>query len=75
MVQLKPHEFGEVLSKLEQFFPSKNLFWKVKFAIKSIYLAGDIEGFFFCPDYTNVVTLFMHEQQKKLDLSLATDVN
>lgn len=73
MVQLKPHEFGEVLSKLEQFFPSKNLFWKVKFAIKSIYLAGDIEGFFFCPDYTNVVTLFMHEQQKKLDLSLATD--
>lgn len=73
MVQLKPHEFGEVLSKLEQFFPSQNLFWKVKFAIKSIYLAGDIEGFFFCPDYTNVVTLFMHEQQKKLDLSLATD--
>lgn len=71
MVQLKPHEFGEVLSKLEQFFPSQNLFWKVKFAIKSIYLAGDIEGFF-CPDYTNVVTLFMHEQQKKLDLSLST---
>lgn len=26
VVQLKPHEFGEVLSKLEQFFPSKNLF-------------------------------------------------
>lgn len=72
VVQLKPHEFGEVLSKLEQFFPSQNLFWKVKFAIKSIYLAGDIEGFF-CPDYTNVVTLFMHEQQKKLDLSLSTD--
>lgn len=46
MVQLKPHEFGEVLSKLEQLFPSQNLFWKVKFAIKSIYLAGDIEGFF-----------------------------
>lgn len=46
VVQLKPHEFGEVLSKLEQFFPSQNLFWKVKFAIKSIYLAGDIEGFF-----------------------------
>lgn len=71
MVQLKPHEFGEVLSKLEQFFPSQNLFWKVKFAIKSIYLAGDTE-FFLCPDYTNVVTLFMHEQQKKLDLSLST---
>lgn len=46
VVQLKPHDFGEVLSKLEQFFPSQNLFWKVKFAIKSIYLAGDIEGFF-----------------------------
>lgn len=46
VVQLKPHEFGEVLSKLEQFFPSQNLFWKVKFAIKSIYLAGDIEVFF-----------------------------
>lgn len=26
VVQLKPHEFGEVLSKLEQFFPSQNLF-------------------------------------------------
>lgn len=62
--------------KTRTVFPSQNLFWKVKFAIKSIYLAGDIEGFF-CPDYTNVVTLFMHlfEQQKKLDLSLATDVN
>lgn len=72
VMQLKPHEFDEVLSKLEQFFPSQNLFWKVKFAIKSIYLAGDTE-FFFCPDYTNVVTLFMHEQQKKLDLSLSTD--
>lgn len=46
MVQLKPHEFGELLSKLQQFFPSQNLFWKVKFAIKSIYLAGDTE--FFC---------------------------
>lgn len=73
VMQLKPHEFGEVLSKLEQFFPSQNLFWKVKFAIKSIYLAGDTELFFFCPEYTNVVTLFMHEQQKKLDLSLSTD--
>lgn len=47
VVQLKPHEFGEVLSKLEQFFPSQNLFWKVKFAIKSIYLAGDTELVFF----------------------------
>lgn len=46
VVQLKPHEFGELLSKLQQFFPSQNLFWKVKFAIKSIYLAGDTE--FFC---------------------------
>lgn len=46
VVQLKPHEFGEVLSKLEQLFPSQNLFWKVKFAIKSIYLAGDTEFFF-----------------------------
>lgn len=32
--------------KTRTVFPSKNLFWKVKFAIKSIYLAGDIEGFF-----------------------------
>lgn len=68
---LKPHEFDVLLSKLELYFPSLNLFWKVKFAIKSIYLAGDIEVF--CPDYTNVVTLFMHEQQKKLDLSLVAD--
>lgn len=43
----------------------------VKFAFKSIFLAGDIEVF--CRDYTNVVTLFMHEQQKKLDLSLFAD--
>lgn len=26
VMQLKPHEFDEVLSKLEQFFPSQNLF-------------------------------------------------
>lgn len=71
MVQLKPHEFGEVLPKLEPFSPSQNLFWKVKFAIKSILQA--IQRFFFCPDYTNVVTLFMHDQQKKLDLILSGD--
>lgn len=66
---LKLHEFDVLLSKLKLFFPSQNLIWRVKFPIKSIYLAGDIEFFFFWPDYTNVVTLFMHEQQKKLDLS------
>lgn len=69
---LKLHEFDVLLSKLKLFFPSQNLIWRVKFPIKSIYLAGDIE-FFFWPDYTNVVTLFMHEQQKKLDMSLFAD--
>lgn len=67
---LKLHEFDVLLSKLELFFPKLNLNL-IKFAFKSIFLAGDIEAF--CPDYTNVVTLFMHEQQKKLDLSLFAD--
>lgn len=72
MVQLKPHEFGEVLSKLEQFSLQKTCFEKLNL-LSSLSILQAIQRGFFCPDYTNVVTLFMHEQQKKLDLSLATD--
>lgn len=72
VVQLKTAWIWWSTPKTRTVFPlHKTCFEKLNL-LSSLSILQAIQSFF-CPDYTNVVTLFMHEQQKKLDLSLSTD--